>query len=274
MPTNTIVRGSTSSPTVFESRNYNKSTGETRTYRRVFSGVTGGSALDAYNECAAEFASLKASGYYDALEMSPIDDNTRWSLTGTMADENSTAVIELIGQDITQDSRLSPVFITKISAKKASLILNVVTELQGRPSKSYASDYSNATGKVSDISALPSSGIGTSGDCLQFFDDRLAGKDSFLTHGVTFRKTITLPVSSFVPIVYTNVGKIFTTAQLRVVESIPSQYSLPDGYWLLKFPANSVTYGQRQQWTVEWQFTSELASLYYAEISTLIGIVL
>lgn len=261
MPTSTIVRGSSSSPTVFESRSYNKSTGETRTYRRVFSGVTGGSELDAYNECAAEFASLKASGYYDTLEMSPIDDNTRWSLTGTMADDTTTKVIELIGQDITQDSRLSPVFITKISAKKSSLILNVVTELQGRPSKSYASDYSNATGKVSDISNL--AGVGTSGDCLQFFDDRLAGKDSFVTHGVTFRKTITLPVSSYYATNYDNVGKIFTTDELKQWETIPAQYAMPIGWWLQKYPANSVTYGQRQQWSIEYQFTNEFAELYY-----------
>ena len=261
MPTNTIVRGSTSSPTVFESRSYNKSTGETRTYRRVFSGVTGGGALDAYDECAAEFASLKASGYYGALEMSPIDDNTRWSLTGTMADDTTTQIIELIGQDITQDSRLSPVFITKVSAKKASLILNVVTELQGRPSKSYASDYSNATGKVSDIADL--AGLGDAADCLQFFDDRLAGKDSFLTHGVTFRKTITLPVSSYYPILYYNVGKIFTTVELKQWESIPAQYEMPTGWWLQKYPANSVTYGQRQQWSIEYQFADEFAELYY-----------
>jgi len=154
MPNYAIVRGSTSSPTVFESRSYNKSTGETRMYRRVFSGVTGGSALDAYDACAAEFASLKASGYYDSLEMSPIDDNTRWSLTGTMADETTTHVIELIGQDMTQDSRLSPVFITKISAKKASMILNLIKELEEKPTKSYASDYSNATGRVSEIADL------------------------------------------------------------------------------------------------------------------------
>lgn len=261
MPTSTIVRGSSSSPTVFESRSYNKSTGETRIYRRVFSGVTAGSALDAYNECAAEFASLKASGYYDALEMSPIDDNTRWSLTGTMADDTTTKVIELIGQDITQDSRLSPVFITKVSEKKSSLILNVVTELQGRPSKSYASDYSNATGKVTDISDL--AGLGTSADCLQFFDDRLAGKDSFVTHGVTFRVTVTLPVSSYHAFNYDYVGLLFTTADLKTWEVIPPQYSMPLGWWLQKYPSNSVTYGQRQQWTIEYQFTSELAELYY-----------
>jgi len=262
MPNYAIVRGSTSSPTVFESRSYNKSTGETRMYRRVFSGVTGGSALDAYDACAAEFASLKASGYYDSLEMSPIDDNTRWSLTGTMADETTTHVIELIGQDMTQDSRLSPVFITKISAKKASMILNLIKELEEKPTKSYASDYSNATGRVSEIADL--AGLGNAADCLQFFDDRLATKDSFLNHGVTFRKTITLPVSSYYPILYYNVGKIFTTNELKQWEGIPAQYEMPTGWWLQKYPANSVTYGQRQQWSIEYQFTDEFAELYYA----------
>lgn len=267
-----VVLGSDSSPTFYESRQWNKATGESRSYRRVFSGVTAGSDLDAYSAAMSEFSSLKSSRLYDTLTVEPDADNARWILSGTLAESSYSTtpgeagcVIELVGQESQKDSRLSLVFQSKISKSKASQIVVIVDALKQASPEDYETAYNSAVGYVTAVAA--EAGVGTSGDCLQFFDDWLAGMDTYKFSAITFRKTVTAAVDVYIPVDYSNANKIFTTAELRTAESIPNEYLLPTGYWLKKYPTNSVAFSQKQQWIFEYEFTDRAIAeitLYYA----------
>jgi hypothetical protein len=270
-----IVRGSDSSPTFYESRQWNKATGESRSYRRVFSGVTAGSDLDAYNAAMAEFAALKASRLYDSLNVEPDADNARWILSGTQAETaysttpgEGGCVIELVGQESQKDSRLSLVFQSQITKSKASQIVAIADALKQAAPADYETAYNSAVGYVTAVAAQ--AGVGSSANCLQFFDDWAAGMDSYKFSAITFRKTVTAAVDVYIPVDYSNANKIFTTAELRTAESIPNEYLLPTGYWLKKYPTNSVAFGQKQQWLFEYEFSDRAIAeinLYYANKS-------
>lgn len=285
MPNNKSVLGSVANPGLYQSYSWNQSTGQTITYRQKFTGYNNGTAGDAYTAAIAQYAAWKATGLYTTVSLEATDDGATWTLTATAGGSGSTATttdpgtpavdtdvltetIEQIPQEVSQDSLLSPTLQSKLSETITTAILRAIR------------DYENNVAGVDDpeearavldywigivFQNLCNNDAVVIADATEFFEDRMAGRDSFINvFGVTFRRTIAAPSTWFVAINYDYIGYLYTTDEVRVECNVPAAYYMPeDGYWLKKQPSNSVQYSGKQNWVQEYVYASEPGTLYY-----------
>jgi len=284
MPNYKTVLG-VGNPGLYQSYSWNKSSGQTITYRQKFTGSNAGTAGDAYTSAITAYNASKVTGLYDTINLEATDDGATWTLTATAGGGGSqttetelgtpaidtealTETIEQIPQDVSQNSLLSPVLQSKLSEKITTAVLRAIKDYEsnvdGFQDPKEARDMLDYwIGRIYDD--LCGNDAIKINDTFEFFEDRMAGRDSFLyVFGVTFRRTIAAPSHWFVPIDYSYIGYLYTTDEVRTECNIPVAYYMPDdGYWLKKQPSNSVQYSGKQNWVQEYVFASAPGTLYY-----------
>ena len=272
-------------PGLYQSYSWNKSAGQTITYRQKFTGSSAGTPGDAYSSAITAYTAAKTAGLYTTIGLEATDDGASWTLTATAGGGGSqptetepgtpaidtealTETIEQIPQDVSQDSLLSPTLQSKLSETITTAILRAIH------------DYENNVAGVDDpeearavldywigivFQNLCNNDAVVIADATEFFEDRMAGRDSFINvFGVTFRRTIAAPSTWFVAINYDYIGYLYTTDEVRVECNVPAAYYMPeDGYWLKKQPSNSVQYSGKQNWVQEYVYATEPGTLYY-----------
>lgn len=272
-------------PGLYQSYTWNQSTGQTITYRQKFTGSSAGTEGDAYTSAITAYTAAKVAGLYSTIALEATDDGASWTLTATAGGGGSqptqtepgtpqvdtealTETIEQIPQDVSQDSLLSPTLQSKLSEKITTAVLRAIKDYEsnvdGFTDPSEARDMLDYwIGRIYDD--LCNNDATLINDTFEFFEDRMAGRDSyFYVFGVTFRRTISAPSTWFVAINYDYVGYLYTTAEIKAECNIPAAYYMPDdGYWLKKQPSNSVQYSGKQNWVQEYLFSSAPGTLYY-----------
>ena len=284
MPNYKTVLG-VGNPGLYQSYSWNKSSGQTITYRQKFTGSNAGTAGDAYTSAITAYNASKVTGLYDTINLEATDDGATWTLTATAGGGGSqttetelgtpaidtealTETIEQIPQDVSQNSLLSPVLQSKLSEKITTAVLRAIKDYESNAEGIHDPDEARTLldyriGRIYDD--LCGNDAIKINDTFEFFEDRMAGRDSFLyVFGVTFRRTIAAPSHWFVPIDYSYIGYLYTTDEVRTECNIPVAYYMPDdGYWLKKQPSNSVQYSGKQNWVQEYVFASAPGTLYY-----------
>jgi len=262
MGNNNRVLGTTKDPSLYTSKSWNKTSGETQVYRQLFTGGTDDTVDAAHTSAEAAYASIKASGIYDTCNIEATNDGATWLVTGSVADDHETVVIEQIPVDSSQDSIRSPVLQSKLSEDTISAILQAIRDFENNVGSD--DPVVNRDALTTWITAIKADSSDLDADIDTFFEDRMLGLDSYFnTDGVTIRKTTTSRIGQYATIDDTNVGKIYTTSQLRNELGLPNVYYMPTGYWFKKRPGNLIQFGQRQQWVQEYVFSTSQGTLYY-----------
>lgn len=274
----------TKNPGLYQSYSWNKSTGQTITYRQKFTGGTNGTNGDDYTAAITAYNSWKATGLYTTIGLDATDDGASWTLTATAGGggssqsdtdpgtpqvdtETLTETIEQTPQEISQNSLLSPTLQGKLSEEITTAVLRAIKDyesnVEGIDDPEEARDLLDYwIGRIYDDFCHNNATL--INDTEEFFEDRMAGRDSFINvFGVTFRRTIAAPSTWFVAINYDYIGYLYTTAEVKAECNISASYYMPDGYWLKKQPSNSVQYSGKQNWVQDYVFASDPGTLYY-----------
>lgn len=93
--------------------------------------------------------------------------------------------------------------------------------------------------------------------------DISTGQDTFPSTQYVLRWTRILASNSTVKPTLTNVGRVWTTAELQSAEPIPAtlKFGLPDGYWRKRTPTTEQTSSVQWTTTIEWEWSDQFRGL-------------
>lgn len=101
----------------------------------------------------------------------------------------------------------------------------------------------------------------------ELLDELLLGATSFAQFEYVYIHTFNFGPLADLLSDYTNVGRIFTSAQVESAENTPSEHVLPAGEWIKLPPERIDSLGQNTQLKYEYWWSQEFSRLRYLEAS-------
>ena len=129
--------------------------------------------------------------------------------------------------------------------------------------KYLAGDYASTTDAITalaDQEDIDSADLTLAGNVFYLF---ISGADEYISHDYVYTHTFNFGSQTDLTLDNSNVGAVFTTAQLRDAEAIPANQALPNGEWLKLPPEEATMYGGREVLKYEYWHAASWDSLLY-----------
>lgn len=141
-----------------------------------------------------------------------------------------------------------------------------------KESKRIESDERSRAEVVADINDAGQTEVtgvvpGEEAAAIAFLDELLLGADTYVQFQYVYVHTFNFGTLGELFSDYSNVGAIFTSAQVEAEENIPAEHVLPAGEWIKLPPERIDSLGQNTQLKYEYWWAQSYSRLRYPEAS-------